>query len=77
MASQHLILCYITATSIWNDRFRLINETFTEASLAPGIDQMYSTNSWPGEVQVYKVCSPLVLTKRCNLLNFAHGDPVF
>jgi hypothetical protein len=25
--------------------FRIVNETFTEASLAPGIDPLYSTNT--------------------------------
>jgi hypothetical protein len=32
--------------------FRIVNETFTEASLAPVIDQLYSTNSWSGALQV-------------------------
>jgi hypothetical protein len=28
--------------------FRVVNETSTEASMAPGIDQLCSTNSWLG-----------------------------
>ena len=35
--------------------FRIVNETSTEASLAPGIDQLYSTNSWQGVHKVHKV----------------------
>ena len=34
--------------------FRIVNETSTEASLAPGIDQLYSTNSWQGVHKVHK-----------------------
>jgi hypothetical protein len=33
---------------------RIVNATSTEASLAPGIDQLHSTNSWPGALQVYR-----------------------
>ena len=35
--------------------FRIVNETSTETSLTPGIDQIYSTNSWPGVHRVYNV----------------------
>ena len=35
--------------------FRIVNGTSTEASLAPGIDQLYSTNSWQGVNKVHKV----------------------
>ena len=27
--------------------FRIVNKTSTEASLTPGMDQLFSTNSWP------------------------------
>jgi hypothetical protein len=37
--------------SIWNG---CVNETFTKANLAPGINQLYSKKSWPGALQVYK-----------------------
>ena len=35
--------------------FRIVNGTSTEASLAPGIDQLYSTNSWQGVHKVHNV----------------------
>ena len=35
--------------------FRIVNVTSTEASLAPGIDQLYSKNSWQGVHKVHKV----------------------
>ena len=37
--------------------FGLVNKTSTEASLAPGIDQLNSTNSWQGVHKVDKVQS--------------------
>jgi hypothetical protein len=35
--------------------FRIVNETSTEARLAPGIAQLYSTNSWQGVHKVHNV----------------------
>jgi hypothetical protein len=58
VASQHLILCDITAaTTTVTPRFltfRVVNKTYTEANLAPGIVQLYSKNSCPGALQVYR-----------------------
>ena len=28
-------------------RFRIVNKTCTEASLVPGIDELYNSNCWP------------------------------
>ena len=35
--------------------FRIVNETSTDASLVKGIDQLYSTNRWPGERKIDNV----------------------
>ena len=34
---------------------RIVNETFSEASLAPGINPVYNANSWPGLHKVHNV----------------------
>jgi hypothetical protein len=36
-------------------RFRIVNKISSEASLGPVNDQLYSTNSWSGAIQVYSV----------------------
>ena len=44
-------VCPLSVLSV----FRMVNKTSTEASLTPGIDQIYSTNSWPGLHRVHNV----------------------
>jgi nicotinamide riboside transporter PnuC len=45
------VCMYICVLSV----FRIVNETSTEASLVPGIDQLCSTNSWQGVHKVHTV----------------------
>jgi hypothetical protein len=47
-------VCVYLCTVYLSSVFRIVNETSTKASLAPGIDQLHSTSSWPGAQQVYR-----------------------
>ena len=49
-------VCICVVSICVSSVFRIVNETSTKASLAPGIDQLHthSTSSWPGAQQVYR-----------------------
>ena len=47
-------MCIYLCISVFSV-FRIVNATSTEASLAPGSDQLYSINSWQGVHKVHKV----------------------
>ena len=47
-------MCIYLSVSVFSV-FRMVNETSTVASLAPGIDQLHSTNNWPGVHKVHFV----------------------
>jgi hypothetical protein len=50
-----LLLLLPRFLKFYNNNFRIVNQTSTEASLAvPGIVQLYSTNRWPDALQVYR-----------------------
>jgi hypothetical protein len=42
--SVYLFVCVRVSVCVFSG-FRIVKETLTEASLAPGIDQQYNTNS--------------------------------
>ena len=39
----YLCIIYLCEFSV----FRIVNKTCTEASLVPGIDELYNSNCWP------------------------------
>ena len=69
---------------------RIVNATSTQASLAPGVDQLLNTNNWSGTLRVYSVQrldeaavqlfrAKCVLSQAMNVSNSpeAEGGPAF